>query len=151
MAEWNLEEAIAMWNNNKSSGQIAAHFGVTRNTVIGKMNRARAKGLNVINKPSPFKAKPVPYSKPKVASKSKVTLKIVKDQPMKQGLFIYDLESGQCKYSIGESAEGEFLFCGKAHTNNAYCDEHHALCYKKPEKKEQISRRDYKNKFLRVY
>ncbi len=152
MAEWNLEEAILMWNSGKSSSQIAAHFGVTRNAVIGKMNRARAKGLNVASKPNPFKAKPVPYSKPKVASKSQLILKLVQeDQPMKEGLAIYDLEPGQCKYSVGESESGEYLFCGKAHTNIAYCDMHHQICHSKPVKKEQISRRDYKNKFLRVW
>jgi hypothetical protein len=152
MADLDLELIISMWNAGKSSKEIGRHFGVTKNVIIGKVHRARLKGIYVKSKPNPAKPKPVPFKKPKVASKSQLILKLVQeDQPMKEGLAIYDLEPNQCKYSVGESETGEYLFCGKEHTNVAYCDMHHQICHSKPVKKEQISRRDYKNKFLRVW
>jgi hypothetical protein len=144
MADLDLQLIIDMWNSGKSSKDIANHFGVTKNVIIGKVYRARQQGLNVKIKGNPIVPKPKPYMKPK--------LKLVQgDTVLKEGLAIYDLGPGQCKYSTGESVSGEYLFCGKAHTNHAYCNEHHALCHKKPEKKESIPRRDYKNKFLRIY
>jgi GcrA cell cycle regulator len=36
-----VEELLALWRQGLTSYQIAAHFGVTRNTVIGKLDRVR--------------------------------------------------------------------------------------------------------------
>lgn len=144
--EFDLELAIKMWNEGRSAKSIAGYFGVTKNVIIGRVHRARYKGMHVVQKANPSK----PRKRVLTPPKPKFII-MPEEMQVKDGLRIYNLESDQCKYSIGESESGEYLFCGKLHTNIAYCDEHHKLCHNRPEKKEQISRRDYKNKYLRVW
>lgn len=140
MTEFNLELAIKMWNEGKSAKTIAAYFGVTRNAVIGKIHRARYNGVYVVQKANPKKRALMP-------PKAKI-IAIEGTQPMKQGLRIYDLEHNQCRYSTGED-NGEYVFCGVATSDRAYCDEHHKLCHSKPEpKKKQYFNIDLKRKFL---
>lgn len=148
MVEWDLKLAIKMWNSGSSALIIARHFGITKNAVIGRIHRARYNGHYVLMKANPTKPKVL---KPRQSKAVKPLLTLVtKDKPVKEGLAIYDLEFGQCKYSTSESSTGEYLFCGKP-TPRTYCDEHHALCHKKEERKEQVSKRNYKNKYLRTY
>ena len=121
-----------MWNTGSSALTIAHHFGITKNAVIGRIYRARYNGHFVVMKANPTKPKVLKSRKPKAVKP--LLILVTKDKPVKEGLAIYDLDPGQCKYSTGESSEGEYLFCGKP-TTRAYCDEHYALCHKKEEKK----------------
>lgn len=152
LTDFNLELAIKMWNEGKSAKTIANHFGVTKNVIIGRVHRARYKGMYVVQKakPSAPRKRVLRPPKPGVSSSAGFQLKLIKgDAPVKQGLAIYDLEPDQCKYSIGESESGEYLFCGMPHANIAYCDEHHKLCHSRPEpKKKSTFIFDPKRKFL---
>lgn len=162
MAEWNLEEAIKLWNEGKSSSELAAYYGVSRNAVIGQMTRARIKGYDVHRKDNkiknqefkPARLRPRSEITPGMPDKADIvlhsilTLKPVLPPKKAKLMRIYDLGPNQCKYPTDE-LNGEHLFCG-AKTDGVYCEEHYKVCYNRPVKKEQVSRRDYKNKFLRI-
>lgn len=44
------ERVITMWNKGLTSGQISKHLDITRNVVIGVVQRMRAKGFEVRSK-----------------------------------------------------------------------------------------------------
>lgn len=147
MADWDLKTAVDMWNNGSSAKEIAKEFGVTKNTVIGRVHRAREKGMWVKQKANPSKPKGPSIRRPKFFPK--IVENAEKMLSPNTELTIYDLKPGQCKYSIGENEFHEYIFCGKA-TLRSYCDEHHALCHtvKAAEKPKQMPGTDIKRKFL---
>ena len=149
--EWNIEEAVAMWNKGSTALQIAQHFGKSRNSVIGYIKRARDKGeLYVALKPSFKKSNKTKKEEPKLPPfKPQVSLQIVKGTgTMDKGLTIYNLKPGQCKYAVGYNEAGHYVFCGEP-TNRNYCDMHHALCHTRVEPKKKVgSNYDPKRKFM---
>lgn len=163
MVEWNLEEAIKMWNTGKSSSDIARYFGVTRNTVIGKIKRARDKGMNVVQK-APYKPHPR-YEKPlkraqvpklKLPADKPRSLQIVKEtrmemtSPSPKGLRIWELSNDMCKYPVHTDGHDTHYFCG-ADTDKTYCEEHAKLCYNRDVNKpkpQRIINFDPRRKFL---
>lgn len=126
---------INLWNEGKSSNDIAKIFHVTRGTIVGVIYRARQRGLDVKQKaPSKPKALPPKEEVPRVEAKpkrkkmevlgAKVMLKVVSElEPT-----IYNLRKGQCKYPTHFSADNEQLFCA-APTERVYCDKHHNICH----------------------
>lgn len=161
MVEWNLEEALKMWNDGKSSSMIARHFGVTRNAAIGKINRARAKGMNVIQK-APYKPKSR-YEKPvkraqvpklKLPVDKPKSLQIVKDirmemtSPSPKGLRIWELNNDMCKYPVHTDSHDTHYFCGEK-TDKVYCEKHAQMCYNRDvSKPKRVVIADPKRKFL---
>lgn len=62
-------EIIEMWNNGATSGDIANHFEVTRNIVMGTVYRAQKEGLAVKKGPQTPKQKELPSYPPKPRKK----------------------------------------------------------------------------------
>jgi GcrA cell cycle regulator len=123
-----------------SASQIAGILGgITRNAVIGKVNRL-----------GPSKPKPAPgvkikrnVAKPKVyprmsvrghfdpASVSPTPLPKHRDEaiPLAQRKQLLDLQPWHCKYPIGNPDEPNFFFCGAEVFGRSYCVEHYRRCY----------------------
>lgn len=160
MVEWDTELAIKMWNEGKTSGMIALHFKVTRNMVIGKLTRARNKGIYVKHKTKEAQVKSKlkveiakklsrhkPLPKPEVLLPLKATVVVVKPVARLTAPTIYELNSNECKFPTGENEFHEYVFCGKE-TTGVYCDKHYEICYRKPESKPAVQYVNHKNKFM---
>lgn len=156
MVEWDLNKAIAMWNEGATSYTIARHFGKTRNSIIGHIKRARDKGLLVAKKaPHKPKSKPKP-AKTKLPADKPRSLKIVEKtrmevtRPSTKGLRIWELGLNQCRYPTHTTEDDKHYFCGE-HTDKVYCETHAKLCYNrdvsKPKPKFTINL-DLKRKFM---
>lgn len=109
-----------LWAQGISSGKIAANLGISRNAVVGKVHRL---GL-----PKRQKATKGGKRKPRIAL-----------EPDFIGIPFFELSSEHCRYPKGEGTE--MLFCGHVRKDeSSYCEAHHAVCYREPEKKIYIGR-----------
>lgn len=114
------EQIKALWQEGKSSGQIALIVGRTRNSVIGivsRMNLPTRTGLpRVRTKPryrAPTAPKPV-LPPPPV------------DAPPSLNLPMMELRAHHCQFPYGDS---DFRFCGHDRDlGSTYCSYHRALC-----------------------
>lgn len=151
-----IAKAIEMWNKGSSSSVIAAALGVSRNVVIGHINRQRAKGVHVIHKPTFVPKKKKESAKIRLPTDKPKSLHLVKAartkmlEPSSKGLRIWELGLNQCKYPVHTTEHDHHYFCG-AHTDSVYCEVHAKICYNrdvsKPKPKIKINI-DTKRKFL---
>jgi hypothetical protein len=155
---------IKMWEERYTGSEIGAALGRTRSSIMGKLNRLRAKGVITLRpegesrfKPKPDKAgKPVirrdvpsmPKMPPLKTGESPQADKPVEalfsppppppPKPMKPIKFIA-LKAMSCRYVVSGHRPEEFLFCGRNKERGAYCEEHAALSYVKLERKRSAS------------
>lgn len=131
-------DIMYMWNIGKSAREIGEKFGVSRNVIIGRVNRLRQKGWSVnskgdkaqaINALKSYKRK---KKKPNLAPKAEVIplrpARYVPKTAVPGYVIIQDLGPNQCKYAVRMSKAGEHLFCALP-AEGVYCKEHHAKCY----------------------
>ena len=118
------QKIVDLWQKNVTALNIANLLGLTKNSVIGRVNRLRTKGHDLRKRELPAKGKAMkkrkPVSKPVIlrwtgASKS-----------------IAELKTNDCRYVINDRSDEQFLFCGKPKVFNSYCAEHYALCHARP-------------------
>jgi GcrA cell cycle regulator len=125
--------------------QIAAEIGVTRNAVIGKINRL---GLSPARPPggSPRGCAPQKQNAPRrrllrligaeapsiAVDAGAELIPIESAQPCS----LLDLEHGKCRWPVGEppgGAAADFTFCGNATTEGfSYCAGHARMAYRMP-------------------
>ncbi len=129
----NRETARRMYlDEDKSSSIVGAHLGVTRNSVIGIINRMGLK-----------KDKKVVVKGPKIEHKKYVRARTAADRverraegpvpvlvhgeaipPLLES--VMDLNSHRCAYPYGAHS---FKFCGRPKVRGAFCSAHAELCY----------------------
>jgi len=140
-----------MWAAGDTSTAIALEFGVTRNAVIGVINRlglvrnpgsSKAIGRKFtrssIRKPAPVVAKqPKQVLKlaPKPVRVEHVPLRRTVEQPSTGApVRLMDLKFGDCKWPIGDPKHDDFRFCGqRRREGRPYCQDHCRLAYREPE------------------
>jgi len=156
---WDKEAAITLRKEGKTTGQIAALLGVTRNMVVGLLNRKQMIGVGAPPAmrqvkapkppphPKPIKvkkaAKPVPAPPPpKTASPVTVGIKKYSRDDVSvsiergaddQGLMILQLGRNQCRCAISPHYvdKHSHIFCGnKCESGEMYCDSHRKKLYK---------------------
>lgn len=134
-----------MWSEGRSASEIAAHLGeVTRNSVIGKVFRLNlaARRDPSENQPRAKKQKAPPKVRqerqaPKAKSVSiprEPKPVIVFEPPAPplpgQAVRLLDLQSGMCKWPIGDPAKEDFHFCGhRSLVSLSYCEYHARIAY----------------------
>lgn len=143
-----VEKIRALWIDGKSALQIAAALGVTRNTVVGKLQRIGCTGRAGRPKPEGLAA-PAPVMpraprrhptppKPARAPAPEIeidTRPIVEDVaivvPMSLRVTIVDLHAAMCKWPLGDPQSDEFRYCGSEVSCGPYCSGHRRIAYQK--------------------
>jgi GcrA cell cycle regulator len=126
--------------------QIAAEIGVTRNAVIGKMNRlglSRAKDM-IARKPEPkragWRSRSVAGNVTRLLSQHRI-LMALPPEPQGwaeatsihngRGCSLLELSPGSCRWPINEPGTADFCFCGNQQVEGLpYCVGHARIAYK---------------------
>lgn len=157
-----LEDAILkLWDAETKGQEIADKLGVTRNTVMGIVHRARKKdGPKPANRETnQFKPKDptqpkAPKVKPRVKAPTPARVAPVWVRTPDPELFtapdegvpLMDAKPHHCRWVVGKTPLAErhtqALFCG-AHVmlpGGSYCAEHHGLVYPPPHEQKRMAR-----------
>ncbi len=107
---------VVLWAQNKSLSEIEVELGVSRGTIIGKVDRARKAGDERFSpRPKVRKLKPVGEE---VGNRRRVPPPIVARKPR----LLVDLGWSDCRWPTGKSTDGRHLFCGAPQTpGSPYC------------------------------
>ena len=120
-------EVLRLWSEKLSASEIGSILGITKNAVIGRVNRMRKRGLDVETRAAP---------RLRLAKIPLLAIPIEEEpepEPENQiGIPFGRLTSRTCKYVIDGDHPRHFRFCGDVVTTKSYCETHHALCYVKP-------------------
>ena len=119
-----------------SCSQIAVEIGVTRNSVIGKMNRlGLSRPRNVLGRqPEPKRD----AWRPRILTQHRILMKLPPEPPAEEtfipsghGCSLLELSPGKCRWPISEQRAEEFLFCGNNQVEGlSYCVGHARMAYK---------------------
>lgn len=153
-----LAEIKKLWLEGRSGQEIADQLGLTKNTVVGYVQRRGWKRTNSLAKaaadmlakantarakaaPRPVRAKPQlkivgngavmqqdPVQRPPV-----IVARVIGAAPGSLGLIMTDPRFGGCRWPIGgEGADMRFC-CARRPDGRIYCDHHHdAACSRQP-------------------
>lgn len=150
-----VAKLIALWEAGKTSAQIGAELGTTRNAVLGKLHRlnvkpgSRAKAPVIsavktrderhrqnsrVNNRIAHYIKSTGFNPTPGSSTKPIKLKKTKwddIDPKTPGLIrITDLNSDMCRWPLNNAVNGDFYFCGgQVKPGRPYCAEHHAVAY----------------------
>jgi GcrA cell cycle regulator len=137
-----VEQLKSLFAAGLSCSRIANEIGVTRNAVIGKVNRlglSRPKGLPA--RKADGEAKRPPW-RLKLISQHQLLARLPRAPlPRLEDIAIFDgrgcslleLSPGKCRWPIHEPGEENFCFCGNAQLAGfPYCVGHARIAYKSP-------------------
>lgn len=130
------QEICDLWQQNVSAQMIAERFGVTKNSIVGKVTRLRNRGFDLRMR-MPLKQA---VAMAKRTSKPKLTIPWIsaalnnlinepKTAYVNGPKSIMDLGIDDCRYIISGETAAAYLFCGEAKVGRAYCAAHQKLCY----------------------
>ena len=132
---------LELWDAGQSATEIGKQFNMTRNSVMGRVYRARQVGVKMARyKTIRTGAKPAPVRKVK---NKRIIMKAKKENrplpvpppiptPSKnkkiKPVSLLDLKSWSCRYMVNEDKTKPF-FCGAPKEIRSYCKVHADLCY----------------------
>ena len=144
-----IDEVVAEFDKGISTKKIGEMFGITKNSVVGIITRARKQGKvareNVMHDPNKPKKKRV---RVKVTRENKLDPRTVslariieeyKNKPKhrirlrmveKENVTLMQLKTGMCKWPIGDPRLPDFCYCGRTKSEETkwpYCEEHHQI------------------------
>lgn len=134
--EARIEELLRMWRTGYTTYQMADHFGVTRNTVCGKLHRVKiARG---ISEPKPRVRKPSKTDKPRKERKmtlpDRVGFVLNKLPPVAipapdEGQLASIVDVTGCRWPVKDdpSFVGGVGFCNHTTDGATYCAYHHQI------------------------
>jgi len=130
-----------------SCGQIAREIGVSRNAVIGKINRLQ---LPRGNRPAvrPPRRRPAPPTRPRLVTQHHILMALhAVPQPAVEEVAVpgacrcslMELNEGKCRWPIDEPGSESFGFCGnEAVENLPYCAAHARMAYQFPARQRRM-------------
>lgn len=136
--DWTAERIATLkrlWTAGASQGEIAAEFGVTRNTIAGKISRLKLTRSPSKRKPRKSRAG---MARPKKPNPALAWTDRPKPEPSPpepvfngQGVQLIDLTNATCRWPISTVGADDFCFCGVRTADLAgsrpYCREHTSL------------------------
>ena len=161
------KEIIILWNKGLTSGQVSDALGITRNAVMGRINRMRRRGIELrsidtemvkkIREKEEAKErerqekkrlyKLFKIKKPRYVENVSDSVTVKKPSRHMPGVTILQLRISSCRYIISEHADENAVYCGMYTQNRPYCPEHAALCYLPRQK----PKRDVKIKVMKPW
>jgi GcrA cell cycle regulator len=128
-----IETLERMAKEGLSSGVIAKALGRTRNSVIGKCNRADIR-LSYEAPPGKPKRRKGYTQKKRVRQRfrKRVSVPIASlEEPSPTMAQILELKPRMCRFPYGDPKKGDFGFCGAERVNHhSYCHFHMRKAYK---------------------
>lgn len=132
------EQIINLWNENHSALQIGMSLGVTRNTVIGVVSRARPLGLITRKFEAKQSKKGRDGSKLKKQENPRLSnvrlmfpIPIVEEQQLNvDGVSLFKIAHNGCRFPKSR-VDDQHYFCGKPKRDakTSYCSEHHDVVW----------------------
>ena len=135
---WTTERVVMLrtcFNAGLSCAQIAQEIGVSRNAVIGKMNRlGLSRGRRIAAPGNPRAASP---RRPHVLTQ-RLALKalfaaepVVTDVLSPEPCSLFNLTARKCRWPIGSVGTPDFNFCGNSTADGvSYCTGHARMAYR---------------------
>jgi len=135
------QKMLRMWEKNKTAKQIGDELGVTKNTVIGRVTRARMAGVQL--KRASLIRRGVRERTPPVVKNRRIIrefklrceplpiLEIITPEQHKRSISILQLKSKSCRYILNDDPS-HAIYCGAPKEKNSYCCKHYLLCYHEP-------------------
>jgi GcrA cell cycle regulator len=116
------------WTEEKlSATKIGKELGISRNAVLGKLNRLHLLGQRrVIAAPTPKSPKAPPPPKAPTIRK----LVVIKEPTLDPAdmVTLFDAKRNQCRWPVGDPASPDFRFCGRlTEWKHPYCPAHEAF------------------------
>jgi hypothetical protein len=146
--EKTIETVIRMWKDHKTGTQIAVKLDMTRSAVMGLVSRLRAKGFLEYRDPAAKKnatadEKRNKLRNPYVPSHRRQRLPPLPPIKEDSGIVrLFDLKASSCRFIVNDSPKAaDFLFCGQPKKVGSYCQEHHDICFVKPQPRNKGVRR----------
>jgi hypothetical protein len=145
---------VKMWHEGRTSGDIAAAVGVTRNTVAGILGRMRAAGKIGYRDQKKKKNNPKPVVEVKLIAIVEVVVPPPPPPPPLpqslnggKGINLLQLNYRTCRYIIkGQGSVASTFYCGYEVKRGAYCEPHAAMCYNGREKIVKAKTNDFANR-----
>lgn len=125
-----IETLKRMWAAGASQGEIAAEFGVTRNTIAGKISRLKLTRTESKRKPRKPRPRHVKKPNPALAWIDRAKPEPLPEEPAGEpgGVQIADLTNASCRWPSGYPGDANFHFCGVSTADfigrKPYCREH---------------------------
>ena len=118
-----------------SCSQIAAEIGVSRNAVIGKMNRLGLSRPKVVLAKTPEQKRDA--WRPRALTQLQILMRLPRE-PLAEatsahgrGCSLLELSPGKCRWPISEPGTAHFCFCGNTQVEGLpYCVGHARIAYK---------------------
>ena len=119
-----LDAIAELWLQNKPMSEIGDELGMTRSRVAGLINRARKTDPRFASRPRPPKVTPLPKVR-KVKSVDEAADNVLQLPPRPR--LLIDLGPRDCRWAVGEAADGRHLMCGRPQVSGRpYCATHAA-------------------------
>lgn len=118
---------VDLWQAGKTSAEIGALMGITRNAVIGRIDRMRMRGVSIERSPG-IHVNDNHKSRELVPAKGAGINWWSKAKP-KTGVLLTKLRQDSCRYILPERHEGQHIYCGEPKERGSYCAGHGELCY----------------------
>jgi len=137
------DQLIKYWEDGLSGSQIGEKLNMTRNAVIGIVNRLRRKGHVFArdekeqHKKRVVEARKVREEDYAKRHQAKVVNIIPKELPVVSvpslptrsgGIDLLDLKLNSCRFIVS-GEDTAVRYCGEEQSRSAYCAEHYSICY----------------------
>jgi GcrA cell cycle regulator len=133
-----VEQLKGCFGAGLSCSQIAAEIGVTRNAVIGKMNRLGLSRPKHVRPKEPAQKRAA--WRPRALTRLQILLQpppepLARAEPTLlhdgRGCSLLELSPGKCRWPISEPGAEHFCFCGNQQVDGLpYCVGHARMAYK---------------------
>lgn len=135
ISEETRQRVLELWNSGLTGGEIGKELGITKNSVVGIIDRLRRKGFFVKSRgEGTFKVKkPRPLVIPPIKETSSV---------IGTPTDILGLRFRSCRFIVEEGDAKTTRYCNHRIYKQSFCKHHYGLCYV-PIKPKKISLTPY--------
>jgi hypothetical protein len=141
-SRWSAESVAyirALANEGRSGREIAAQFGVTRNTVIGVCyrNKISLGGTGTLSQKRVLNANVPTLAQKRKEARQRRAAPLKAPKPVLQpvfvpehpaGILVHQLTNHTCRWPVHDTLPGRY--CGQHTDAGSYCAHHHARAYR---------------------